>query len=335
MKMFFRLRTSAVQRLFARSYNTAPAQGTNTIRPEVPTKNFNPTKPDGKKPLNLNLHGVFAIHKPVGFTSADAVNVVKRIFREETGTQVKVGHGGTLDKDAEGVLVLGIGQGCRILPEYLGGSKGYRASGLLGEERDTYDASGEVVATSACDHVTESSLKEALASFVGESQQTPPVYSALKHNGKRLSDLARAGKEVDVAAKARSVTVYTAAVISCEGPKFEIELESSSGFYVRSLVHDLGLKLGTHAHMTHLLRTKQGDFKLGPESLKKEEWTVENIKRVLKPVEILPEKPEKKFSKFGKFSNGQKPFKKFGGNQNGYRYRHDYGDEDKRAPIRG
>lgn len=247
------------------------------------------------------ISGLIAVHKPVGMTSNDVVVKIKRILLNQakstvaysstvpmpnTSSKIKVGHGGTLDPLAEGVLVLGIGKGTSLLQVYLAGSKGYRAQAKLGIETDSLDTEGKVVATKDASHVSIEKLESALPKFRGNILQTPPMFSALKKDGKKLYDLARKGQVVE--RDARSVTVYkleligpsnttkSQIVVPPEG--FELDIECSGGFYVRSLIDDLAKQVDSLAHMTALLRTKQGLFSLEdclPPVV--ESWTYENI----------------------------------------------------------
>lgn len=211
------------------------------------------------------LNGVCAVHKPIGITSSDCVTAIKRSLvlkgLESTKREVniKVGHGGTLDPLAEGVLVLGIGEGTKLLQSYLSGSKAYKAVASIGKATDTLDCTGKVVEEKDGSFVTRALIDEHLNSFRGDIQQTPPMYSALKFDGERLYDLARRGVEVE--RKARNVTVYnlTQLIDSVHQPPthFALDVECGGGFYIRSLIADLAEKMGTVAHMTELVRTKQ------------------------------------------------------------------------------
>lgn len=227
-------------------------------------------------------NGVVAVHKPRGFTSFDVVarvrSVLERAVRVKTKQRrrVKVGHGGTLDPMATGVLVLGIGTGCRELEAYLAGSKAYRAVGLLGVETDTLDAEGNTTAEASWEHVTRDALEATLADFRGEIWQTPPMFSAVRSNGKRLYDLARAGVEVE--REKRLIHVYRLELTSFEAPRFGLEIECGGGTYVRSLVADIArhARVDSLAHLVELERTKQGAFTLD-HCLHQPDWTAENI----------------------------------------------------------
>ncbi len=187
----------------------------------------------------------------------DVLRQIKRI----TG-QKKVGHGGTLDPDATGVLPVAIGKATRFLELVLTGRKTYVITVKLGFATNTYDASGEMTETSDASGVTRESVEAALDAFRGDIKQVPPMFSALKRDGVPLYKLARQGIEVE--REARPVTVYRLEIASWEHPDFGLEIDCSSGFYARSLAHDLGAAVGTHAHLTTLVRTKASGFEIGP-----------------------------------------------------------------------
>ncbi|KAJ8610840.1 hypothetical protein CTAYLR_006456 [Chrysophaeum taylorii] len=225
-------------------------------------------------------NGVLAVYKPKGWTSADVVakvrNTLQRAARqvEKKRRKVKVGHGGTLDPMATGVLVLGVGTGCKNLDAYLAGAKGYRAVGFLGVETDTLDAEGNATARAPWEHVTRETLESALVEFRGDIVQTPPMFSALRSKGKRLYDLARQGIEVD--REARPVTVYRLELTAFDAPSFYIDVECGGGTYVRSLIADIGKRVDSVAHMAELERTRQGVFTLD-DCLHQGHWTPEEI----------------------------------------------------------
>ena len=198
--------------------------------------------------------GLLILNKPSGITSHDVVNRVRR------ATHIKqVGHAGTLDPLATGVLVVCVGRATRLSEYLLGHAKAYRATIRLGIETDTYDADGEVVATHDV-HVEHVTIEQALHSFVGEIQQIPPMYSALKRDGQKLVDLARQGIEIE--REARSVVVHSIDLLGYNEPDVTIEVHCSAGTYIRSIAHDLGVKLSTGAHLTALTRIAAGSFTL-------------------------------------------------------------------------
>lgn len=199
------------------------------------------------------MDGILVIDKPAGWTSHDVVAKVRRL----TGVR-RVGHAGTLDPLATGVLPLGIGQGTRVL-EYLSNSdKRYTARLRLGAATDTYDADGTVTERGDWQHLTEAAVRTALATFAGAIEQRPPAYSAIKQGGVPLHKLARRG--VAVEAPLREVTVYTIEVLDLQLPDVVFDVWCSKGTYVRSLAHDLGARLGCGAHLTALRRTATGSL---------------------------------------------------------------------------
>ena len=236
------------------------------------------------------LNGVFAVYKPPCITSSATVGRIKEIlFKQEALvsppslpklSKVRVGHGGTLDKAAEGVLVIGVGRGCKKLKHYLHGEKDYVAVGVLGVSTDTLDSSGVVTAQLPYTHVSEPDLRLVLRSFIGEQKQVPPLYSALKFSGIRASDLARVGVAVDMKSKERTINIYSIELRNFELPVFEVYVRCSSGTYIRSLIQDIGLSLNCVAHLRHLCRTKHGEFGL-EHALFEENWTFEDIKSCL------------------------------------------------------
>ncbi|UCC65323.1 MAG: tRNA pseudouridine(55) synthase TruB [Anaerolineae bacterium] len=210
-----------------------------------------PANPD------LPLFGLLNIHKPSGPTSHDVVNAVRR----GTGER-RVGHSGTLDPLAEGVLVLALGKATRLL-EYLAGSdKRYRAEVRLGITTDTYDIQGEVVAEHpAPGDLRPDTVRDVLQSqFSGDILQRPPVYSALKVGGKAAYARARAGEEV--ALQSRPVTIHAVDLLRLDSPDLTLDVHCGPGTYVRSLAHDLGQALGPGATLTGLTRLASGDFRL-------------------------------------------------------------------------
>lgn len=200
-------------------------------------------------------------------------------------TWLKVGHGGTLDKPAEGVLVIGIGEDCKRLSTFLHDvNKGYTVTGKLGTATNTLDATGEVTEEKPWKHITKEGLEKALVKFQGEISQVPPLYSALKVGGKRLSDHAREASvqsvECTVTPQPRTVNIHSINLTEFKPPHFTVEVMCGSGTYMRSLVWDIGTKLGTVAHMEHLCRTKHGPFSL-EDALCKSKWTVSEIEAAI------------------------------------------------------
>lgn len=202
------------------------------------------------------VSGVLVVDKPVGLTSHDVVQIIRR------GTGIRrAGHTGTLDPRASGVLVVLIGPAVR-LSEYVSASdKRYQATIRLGSSTDTYDAEGTIMgeSTSVFD-ITEEMFTEVLQQFVGEIEQVPPPYSAVKVKGRKAYDMARKGEDVQL--EPRKIQVYTLEVLEWAPPEVVVDVYCSSGTYVRSLANDLGEELGCGAHLIGLRRTKSGRFTL-------------------------------------------------------------------------
>ena len=200
------------------------------------------------------INGVINIYKERGFTSHDVVAKLRGILKQK-----KIGHTGTLDPDAEGVLPVCLGKGTRLCDMLTDHSKVYEAVLLLGQSTDTQDVSGNVLQEAPVD-VSEEEVREAIMSFVGPYDQIPPMYSALKVNGQKLCDLARAGKEVE--RKARTVEIYEIQIEEIHLPRVRMTVSCSKGTYIRTLCHDIGEKLKCHGCMESLLRTRVGQFLL-------------------------------------------------------------------------
>jgi tRNA pseudouridine55 synthase len=199
--------------------------------------------------------GLVVVDKPAGMTSHDVVSRVRRL----SGTR-KVGHAGTLDPMATGVLVLGLNRATRLLGHLTLEDKRYDATIRLGATTTTDDAEGEVVETRTADGLTEDAVRQALAGFVGEIDQVPSAVSAVKVDGKRAYARVRAGEDVDL--PARRVTIRAIDVTSVDLPGVDVSVHCSSGTYVRAIARDLGAALGTGGHLTALRRTAVGPFTL-------------------------------------------------------------------------
>jgi tRNA pseudouridine55 synthase len=199
------------------------------------------------------LDGILNIDKPAGRTSYSVVAMVKRLSGER-----RVGHAGTLDPDATGVLPVCLGQGTRIVEFLAAAAKTYRAGVELGTATDTFDGGGRVTQRGDPSPIDLDKFQSALASFRGSIWQTPPMFSALKHRGQPLYKLARAG--VTVERKSRTVKVHRLELVSWQPPVATLEIECSKGTYIRSLAHDLGQSLGCGAYLKSLVRTRCGIF---------------------------------------------------------------------------
>ena len=199
------------------------------------------------------MFGFINVNKPSGMTSHDVVSFLRRNLKIK-----KIGHTGTLDPMANGVLPIAVGDATRLI-QYLSDDKEYVATVKFGVSTDTYDKEGEIVSTS--DKIVEQAeLDDALNQFRGEILQKPPIYSALKKNGKKLYEYAREGKEVEI--EARKVTIEKLDLLSLENNVAKLRVKCSKGTYIRSIAHDLGEVLGCGAHLIGLTRTIAGDFKI-------------------------------------------------------------------------
>ena len=209
------------------------------------------------------MDGIFNVLKPPGMTSHDVIGFLRRALNTK-----KIGHGGTLDPDAAGVLPVFAGTATRLLSYAMEGRKQYIAEFTLGEQRDTGDDSGTLVKTMPVPELSEAKLKEVLQSFLGKQIQLPPMYSAVKINGQKLYQLARKGVEVE--RKARPIEIYKLELLDAKLPtesisakySFTVAVECSKGTYIRVLGEDIATALGTCGTMSFLLRTQVGSYLL-------------------------------------------------------------------------
>jgi len=254
------------------------------------------------KAANTSLYrseGLFAVYKPVEWTSQDVVSYLRKMLERDARSRglevvrvgkrrgnkklmVRVGHGGTLDPLACGILVVGVGEGTKQLQSYLDGTKAYRASAKLGFETKTLDMEGESIRNAPFSSVTTESIEAVLPSFTGKILQVPPIFSALKKDGKRLYDQARKGVITDdLNIQPREVEVHSLQFLKTnhegEGlPSFGLEISCGKGTYIRSLVRDIGRAVDSLATMTWLERTQQGPFTV-KDVLHREDWSPDNI----------------------------------------------------------
>ena len=200
------------------------------------------------------INGIINVYKEPGFTSHDVVAKLRGILKQK-----KIGHTGTLDPQAKGVLPVCLGNATRVSDILTNKSKTYKVVGLLGVVTDTQDIFGETLETNEVE-VTEVRLEEAIESFIGPYDQLPPMYSAIKINGKEVYDYAREGKKVE--RKTRQVVIHNIEIIKIDltSSTFEMLVDCSKGTYIRTLIHDIGRVLGCGACMKDLIRTRTGDF---------------------------------------------------------------------------
>lgn len=204
----------------------------------------------------IGASGVLLIDKPQTWTSFDVVNKLKRLLQQK-----KIGHAGTLDPMATGLLIVCVGRAAtKHIDQFMGMEKVYTATFRLGESTPSYDADSEVTQTRAWQHLSEDDIRSACAAFEGEIEQRPPIFSAIKIGGERLYKKARRGEEVEI--PTRKVFIHHLKVLEIRGQEVAVEVKCSKGTYIRSLAHDIGEVLGCGAHLSALRRTQIGEFKV-------------------------------------------------------------------------
>ena len=228
----------------------------------------------------MSTDGLVVVDKAAGMTSHDVVARIRRLARTR-----RVGHGGTLDPMATGVLVIGVGKATRLLTYVIGSAKGYAATIRLGQSTVTDDAEGEVVASATAGHVTDEAIRAGLVPLTGEVEQVPSAVSAIKIDGKRAYKRVREGEQVTLAA--RPVTISRLDPLAIRRPStdlvdVDVEVACTSGTYVRAIARDLGAALGVGGHLTALRRTAVGGFTLAEAS------TLEELEKVAPDVVNLP-----------------------------------------------
>ena len=199
------------------------------------------------------MNGIFLIDKPAGITSHDIVEQIRRRFRIS-----RVGHAGTLDPLATGLMIILLGTSTKLSDQFLDFDKAYLSTMRLGTSTDTADIDGNVLKTQAFEHITQSQVEDVMKNFEGEQQQFPPMYSAVKIQGKRLYALARRGIEVE--RKSRTIKVSDLRLKFFESPHVQFHMECSKGTFVRQLAQDMGNRLGCGACITQIRRTRVGPF---------------------------------------------------------------------------
>lgn len=226
----------------------------------------------------MKMDGIILINKPAGMTSHDVVNKLRKILKTK-----KVGHCGTLDPDATGVLVVCINKATKVLQFLTSENKEYIATLCLGTSTDTYDASGTVLKQKEYQPLNNDKIIEIISTFLGEQVQKPPMYSAIKVNGKKLYEYARAGESVEI--PTRTVTINYLDVLEIKDNLIKFKVGCSKGTYIRSLCFDIALALGYPGHMKNLVRTKSGNFALEKcytlEQIEKGDFTVIGLEEAL------------------------------------------------------
>lgn len=233
--------------------------------------------------MNFLTGQVLAFDKPLGMTSFQLVAKVRWLLtRAMQGRKLKVGHAGTLDPLATGLMVICTGRATKRIEQLQAGVKEYVATLRLGATTPSYDLEHEIDATFPTEHITEQMVRETLSHFTGDIMQVPPVYSACKINGKRAYDMARSGRADEVELQAKPLHIDEIEVINCNLTEKELVLRivCSKGTYIRALARDIGQALNSGAHLTALRRTRVGDYQVG------ESFTLDSFEQWLKGVSI-------------------------------------------------
>ncbi|XVQ13322.1 tRNA pseudouridine(55) synthase TruB [Spirillospora sp. CA-255316] len=222
------------------------------------------------------VSGLVIVDKPAEWTSHDVVGKLRRLARTR-----RVGHAGTLDPMATGVLVIGVEKATRLLGHLALTEKGYDATIRLGQSTNTDDAEGEITATASAAEVSDAALEAGIASLTGEIRQVPPQVSAIKVNGERAYKMARKGEQVALEARPVTVRSFTVTDVRRDGDVVDVDasIACSSGTYIRALARDLGAMLGTGGHLTYLRRTRVGPYDLG---------MARTIEQLSEELEVLP-----------------------------------------------
>ncbi len=232
---------------------------------------------------SVNFHDgeVILIDKPLKITSFGAVNRIKRVFIQQTKKKrYKIGHAGTLDPLATGLLIMCSGKKTKTISSFQNLPKEYTATIKLGATTPSYDLETEVDKTFEISEITENDIRTCAASFIGEQDQLPPIFSAKKIDGKRAYNLARAGEEVKV--KPNKISIYEMEVLEIKLPEVKVRIACSKGTYIRSIAYDFGVKLNNGAHLTELRRTKIGEYNVN------DAYTIEEVQQWIFDSEFIP-----------------------------------------------
>ncbi len=227
--------------------------------------------------MENRISGFLLVNKPAGISSFGAVYKVRKLLKDITGEKYKVGHSGTLDPAATGLLILAIGKSTKLIPGLITNNKEYLVTMMLGFKSTTGDSEGEISKISKI-QPDIAQVEQAMKQFVGDITQTPPIYSAVKVNGQRAYKLARQGKQPEI--KPRIVNIEYIKDVKYVYPNISFLCKVSSGTYIRSLVEDIGKKLDTEAYMTSLCRTTIGDYSLG-DAIDLDKISTENLQKNL------------------------------------------------------
>ncbi|MDA7557563.1 tRNA pseudouridine(55) synthase TruB [Flavobacteriaceae bacterium] len=221
---------------------------------------------------------VLLIDKPLNWTSFQVVNKIRWEIRQAFNVKkIKVGHAGTLDPLATGLLIICTGKMTKQIATFQGQKKEYTGVITIGQTTPSYDLETEVNQTFPTDHVTQDLVEETARQFIGETNQFPPIFSAVKHHGKRLYEFARAGEHIEI--KSRKVTIYDFEILEYVNKNIDFRVACSKGTYIRSLAHDLGKALNSGAYLSKLHRTKIGDYNV--ESAMTVDAFINNLKQSL------------------------------------------------------
>ena len=224
--------------------------------------------------IDFQEGAVLLFDKPLDWTSFDVVNKVRWLLcRKLKVKKLKVGHAGTLDPKATGLVVVCTGKATKMIEQLQATEKCYRATLKLGATTPSFDCETDEDVSFPTEHITRSLVEEVITRFVGEIEQIPPVFSAIKINGKRAFDYARKGKELEL--DARKVTIFEIMVESFELPELKLMIRCSKGTYIRSLARDIGLALSSGAYLTGLQRTRSGEQNLD------EAWSIESFEQAI------------------------------------------------------
>lgn len=223
---------------------------------------------------------ILLIDKPLNWSSFQAVNKIKWLIKKQYGLKkIKVGHAGTLDPLATGLLLICTGKMTKVISELQGQQKQYTGSIYLGATTPSYDLETQIDQTFAIDHITQENLDQIRNLFIGDIMQVPPIFSALKKDGKRLYEHARKGEEVEI--QSRPIHIENLLFTSVKLPKIEFQVDCSKGTYIRSLAFDIGKALNSGAHLTSLRRTKIGQYDV------QQAWNIEDFEK-----QIIQSTPE-------------------------------------------
>lgn len=224
--------------------------------------------------MNFEEGEIFLIDKPIDWTSFDVVNFVRALIKRFHGIRkLKVGHAGTLDPLATGLLIICTGRMTKKIDTYQAIDKVYTGTMILGQTTPTFDLESEPDHFYPTDNITPEQLEQARQKFIGELHQCPPKYSAIKINGKRAFDYARSDEEIEL--KARTIRIESFRIDSTRFPEIDFEVECSKGTYIRSLVNDFGQELGNGACLKSLRRTRIGEFSVD------DAWKLEDLKQMI------------------------------------------------------